>query len=231
MKVALLFRGPARLSLNVHKNILCQTYSTVSNLFNCKVEPFLLTYTGAATSDLEYCLDFTAITKIREISEIDLDRLGEAGLHKPLVAGGSRINAYKQYHSMHQWVRAFRGSNFGCTHIFYARTDVAFDTVSSSCWLSEDGYTTAHAKGINGAKWTCDYVGAAPISIFCDSWDFGSETHLLEAVLGAQKGEDPLDIAIKEKNIRLHAAYMRFGGHLIRTDRDYDSFWSSTSGA
>lgn len=230
MKLALLFRGPMRLQPHIHAAILLQSYSTILRLFSCDVEPFLLTYPGAAASEVEDALGFAKITKIREPDEKHIDSLGEPGLHIPLANGGSRINAYKQYYSMNNWVKDFRENTFGCSHVFYARTDVAVDIPSAACWLNEDGYTTAHSRGVDGAPWTCDYVGAAPTDIFCDAWKFDSERHLLSAILNANRGEDPLDMILTQKGIKLYAARMRFGGHLIRASSDLDLFWSGTNG-
>lgn len=230
MKLALLFRGPMRLEPHIHVAILLQSYSMISRLFSCDVEPFLLTYVGAAANEVEDALGFAKINKIREPDEKHIDSLGEPGLYIPFANGGSRVNAYKQYYSMNNWVKDFRGNTFGCSHVFYARTDVALDIPGTACWLNEDGYTTAHAKTVDDISWTCDYVGAAPTDIFCDAWDFDSESHLLSAVLKANKGEDPLDMILAQKGIKLYIAEMRFGGHLIRASSDLDVFWSGTSG-
>lgn len=185
-----------------------------------------MTYVGAATNVIEDALSFAKITKIREPDEKHIDPTGALGLRIPLANGGSRANAYKQYYSMNCWVKDFRADASGCTHVFYVRTDVALDIPSAERWLNEDGYTAAHSKGVDGAPWTCDYVGAAPTDIFCDAWEFDSESHLLSSVLIAQKGEDPLDMILAQKGIKLYAARMRFGGHLIRTASDLDLFWS-----
>ena len=226
-QVALLLRGPLRLPPAIHARLALDIHSLATKIFpGFDVIPFLLTYTNSTSEQLESCLSYASILKIREPSIEDFSGTEQESLLTPFANGGSRLNAFKQYYSMQAWVDYFRASPFACDHIFYARTDVAVDIPDLSPWRSDGHYTSAHVKGKDGAPWSCDYIGSAPTSLFCKAWDFGSERNLLDAVVNAEKGEDPLDELLQRCNIPTSNAVMRFGGHLIRSEDDFAAFWS-----
>lgn len=225
-KVALLLRGPARLPISLHATIATATHDAVQIIFpESKVEPFLLSYTTPSIAQLEECLEYRAILRIKEPALDELLDLDSTLFNPSLPGGGSRVNAFKQYYSMMNWVKLFRQQTFGCTHIFYARTDIAFECLSANKWQSPSKYSTAHVKGFEGAGWTCDYIGSAPVSLFCDAWDFSSEGELIASILSAHKGEDPLDYLLESRKIPTAPAPMRFEGHIIRNEEDYARFW------
>lgn len=225
MKIAALFRGPIRLEVDTHVQIIRSNYESIRENLECNIEPFLLTYTKPVKRRLERSLDFTSVMKIKE-PQIE-DRLFTAfsEIYKPFSSGHSRLNAFKQYYAMQQWTRYFNSINYDFTHVFYCRTDVALDICDKDNWLTNDGYSTAHAKDVNG-PFTCDYVGSAPVDIFKKVWDTGNQIEIVEFLEKSNRAEDLLDFSIAKNKIKCYGAKMRFGGHIIRENEDWLQFQS-----
>lgn len=225
MKIAVLFRGPIRLDVDTHVKINRYNYKSIKERLNCNVEPYLLGYTKPVKRRLEGCLDFKTVLKVKEPSENDNLFLSDSRMNVPFKSGHSRINAFKQYFAMQQWVASFERTNYDCTHVFYCRTDVAVDIVDKNNWLTSDGYSTAHAKNINGA-FTCDYVGCAPVNIFTKVWNTTDAQGIVRFLVESNQAEELLDYSITKHKIRLYTAPIRFGEHIIRTNEDWVRFKS-----